>query len=283
MLEQSGIRGPIPLMGTIFFSVRYIEKPLSLLPLVFNHPARIHMKGDTDGGIVLQSKNDFWRLRDITHCGWKIVDVRKGRVYVKKEDIKIGAYPIQLSVLKESLEEYYRVFDYSNKVILDVGGYIGYSSVLFSKWGARKVIIYEAQKENIPIIRENLRLNKVNGEVYNFAVADKDGEIELKYENLGTTTVGLKGNNKYMIRGISVTRVISKEKIDIAKFDCEGCEYSLLSVPCKVLRKVPRYVIEYHRGFLSLKKKFEKCGYKVKLLWNLKDQEGIGGLMAEIN
>ena len=146
--------------------------------------------------------------------------------------------------------------------------------------GCKKIIVYEAQRENIEIIKRNLSLNGVNGEVYNLAVADKDGEIELNYEVLGGTGFGLKGNNRYHVRCISITSVLSFHTIDIAKFDCEGCEYSLLSIPCEIIRNVLQYIIEYHKGFESLKNKFNKCGYYTEKIWRIDSK--CGGFKAEL-
>ncbi len=270
-----------PLFDSIRFSFKYLKNPWAIVPIFLNRSVKVDIKWSNDGGIVVHGKTEFWKLRNLTHRGWEIIDTRNGIVYTRKKDIFIAGYLHHLSVLMEPLESYYKVFDFRDKIVLDVGGYIGYSAVLFSKWGAKKVIIYEAQRKNIPVIRRNLELNKVNNEVYNLAVADRDGEIELAYEKLGSTDFGLGGNRKYRVKAVSVAKVLSQHSIDIAKFDCEGCEYSLLSVPCKILRKVPRYVIEYHHGFERLKNKFEDCGFSVKKLWRINSQ--VGGFEAEVN
>ena len=270
----------IPLLDSMRFSFKYLKNPWAIVPVFLNHPVKVDIKWSNDGGIMLQDKSDFWKLRNLTHKGWELIDTKNGLLYAKRGKIIIAGYVHQLGVLTEPLDIDYRVFDYRNKTILDVGGYIGYSAALFSQWGAKKVIIYEAQRENIPMIKKNLRLNKVNGEVYNLAVADRDGEIELNYEKLGTTAFGLMGEKIYRVRAISASKVLSRHHIDIAKFDCEGCEYSLLKVPCNILRKVPQYVIEYHHGFESLRKKFEECGFKVQKLWRIKEQ--VGGFKAEV-
>ncbi len=271
----------VPLVDSLKFSLRYLKNPWAVVPALLNRPVKVDIKGSNDGGILLQGKSDFWRLRNLTRAGWELIDTKNGIVYAKRGEIVIAGYPHQLSVLSEPLERYYKVFEYKDKLVLDVGGFIGYSATLFWRWGAKKVVIYEAQRENIPIIKRNLRLNKVEGEVYNFAVADRDGEIELAYETLGSTSFGLRGEEKYRVRSISVSKILSMHSFDIAKFDCEGCEYSLLKVPCHVLRKVPKYVIEYHHGFESLRNKFENCGFKVQKLWTI--EEGIGGFKAEVS
>ncbi len=269
----------IPIVGSVKFSLKYFKNPWAMIPIFLDKPTKVDIKWSNDGGIVLKGKSDFWRLRDLALNGWEILDTKNGIIYLKNKEIVVVSHIHQIGVLNEPLEKYYRIFNFSDKTVLDIGGYIGYSAILFSRWGAKKVIIYEVQRENIPMIKKNMRLNKVKGEVHNLAVADKDGYIELSYDELGTTSFGLKGDKKYKIRSISISKVLSSD-IDIAKFDCEGCEYSLLKVPCNTLRKVPRYVIEYHRGFKSLKNKFEECGFKVQQLWKIKDS--VGGFKAEV-
>ncbi len=269
----------IPFIGSLTFSFRHLRQPWVFLPVMMNRATFVTLKSK-DESIMLNGKQDFWKLRNLINHGWEIIDVKGKLIYVKKGNIVISGQLSQLGVLYEPLEESYRVFDYRNRTVLDVGGYIGYSSVLFSRWGARRVIVYEAQRENIETLRRNLKINGVDGEVHNLAIADRDGEIELSYEELGTTAFGLGGCKKYRVKSIEVSKVLSRPGIDIAKFDCEGCEYSLLSVPCEILRNVPRYVMEYHRGFKALKKKFEECGYRVELLWKI--ETGIGGLKAEV-
>jgi len=270
----------MPIIDSINFSLKHFREPWALIPLIMNSPARVKLRGAAHEKLLLQGRTDFWQIRNLVLYGWKIVDVKNGLIYLQKGDITIAGKLQNLGVIKEPLEEEYGVFDYKGKVVLDVGGYIGYSSVLFSKWGAKKIIVYEVQEELIPIINENFKLNRVNGEIYNVAIGDYDGYIEIPYTSLGTTVVGLAGDKKYRVRSIALSRILSKNHIDIAKFDCEGCEYALLSVPCELIRKVPKYVIEYHRGFEALKRKFERCGYDVKKLWTL--DKKVGGFKAEV-
>ena len=173
----------------ILFFLPRLRNPWIIIPLIFNRSTIAKIK-DFDEGITFRIGNGFGYLGVLYRRGWRVIDVKNNIIYLKNKEINIMGYLIHFRVLCEPLENDYKVFDYKNKTVLDVGGYIGYSSVLFSRWGAKKVIIYEAQKENIPIIKENLKINKVNGEVYNLAVSDKDGEIELTYDRLGTIGFG---------------------------------------------------------------------------------------------
>ena len=60
-----------------------------------------------------------------------------------------------------------------------------------------------------------------------------------------------------------------KEKFDLAKVDCEGCEEGLLYVNNKLLQKVPVWIIEIHGSRLRKKiiEKFKDAGFKEKLIF----------------
>ncbi len=65
----------------------------------------------------------------------------------------------------------------------------------------KKVVVHEVQRENIDIIKNNKRPNNVNGETHNLAISERDKVIS-----------------------ISLTKIISIQSIDIAKFNCKGFE-----------------------------------------------------------
>lgn len=46
------------------------------------------------------------------------------------------------------------------------------------------------------------------------------------------------------------------------KMDCEGCEYSILKTPKKILKTFQEIIIEYH--YKNLKEKLEKASFRVK-------------------
>nr|AAZ32463.1 SAM-dependent methyltransferase [uncultured euryarchaeote Alv-FOS1] len=276
-----GVRfNTIPLAGTLAFAVTRLKDPWKVLPLFFNRSSKIHIKLVDNGDIVLRSKGDFWTLRDLMFRGWQITGIDGDLIYLQRDDINIVSATSRLAVLKEPLDEIYHVFDYENKTVLDVGGYIGYTASLFSRWGAKKIIIYEAQRENIPFIKRNLVMNGVSGEVHNVAVSDEDGHVIINYERIGSAAFGLGGPKKYKVKARGISRILKDNQIDIAKFDCEGCEYSLLSVSRDILRKVPNYVVEYHNGDETLKNKFESCGFKVTDICHIRS--GLGVFKAEL-
>jgi hypothetical protein len=141
--------------------------------------------------------------------------------------------------------------DLTGKVVLDVGAYIGDSTIAFALRGAR-VHAFEPIAEFHECLAETVRLNGCAGKVVLHAVglADKD-------------TVGPDG-----MKLVDAFRYLDEqhiEHVDILKLDCEGCEYELLRDDRLLKRLRPaEVVLEYHRGGASLHRFFRERGYSVE-------------------
>ncbi len=146
----------------------------------------------------------------------------------------------RLSFLLEPYEKLYRVFGYAGRV-LDVGGYLGETALLMKKWGATEVVVYEPDHVLAQHARETMLLNGVKGVVHELFV-----------------------NCPCEGKSVSWAEVL-KEKFEVAKVDCEGCENGLLKLPDDYIRRVPKWIIECH-GQQTLRKlgeKFLRAGFTV--------------------
>lgn len=156
--------------------------------------------------------------------------------------------------------------DCRGKTILDIGGFQGESAVFFSTIGASKIVIYEPVPDHYEAIRGNLSANHVNAEVHMEGVGDSDRTQTILYDkaSLGFGILG-KGNRELEIRIRDISKVIKESGADIAKFDCEGAEESLLNVPAETLRKIELYLIEVHTPTIrrDIIKKFKGSGFKL--------------------
>ncbi len=192
----------------------------------------------------------------------------------------------------------YRWLDIKNKTVLDIGANIGDTAIYFTLKGAKHVYAFEPYPYSYNLALKNIRLNELQYRVtlLNEGCGGRKGKIKIKanYKNLGGTD--LKNFKNGTNIGITTLGEIVKRFgiIDnaILKLDCEGCEYGvLLEAQNSDLRRFKQMQIEYHYGYLNLKKKLEGAGFKVnktfpKLYKNLNSENEemlIGMIYAERN
>jgi FkbM family methyltransferase len=218
---------------------------------------------------------EYRTVRDIVSKGYS-VEYHAGLLCFRKGKIKVAGPLVHIGILNERLDEIYYT-DCSNKVVLDVGGFIGETAVFFSAWGAKKVIIYEPVASNHEFIKTNIALNSINAELHEEGIGEKDGYETIHYDALG---VGFgfkdKGTHEMQIKNRNIRCVIDESGADIAKFDCEGAEESLLGVLSETLRKIGLYIIEVHTPEVkkALTDKFKSSGFElVKDLPNETDEK----------
>jgi FkbM family methyltransferase len=169
-----------------------------------------------------------------------------------------------LTVLYELNDKMYDV-DFNNKVVLDAGGFTGDTAVYFASKGAKKIITYEPVPYHNKLIKMNIKLNGTNAELHEEGIGDEDGYKTIHYETLGMDFGLTSGSKQIEIRTRDARKVIEESGADIAKFDCEGAEESLIQVPNDILRRVPFYIIEVHSTQIreSIMKKFTSAKFRV--------------------
>ena len=215
-------------------------------------------------GITL---NLNWReyadVREIVSNGYIVRKLGKLYLVVKGKMKLVGPLDLIVRVVNDHLDRVYEC-ECKNKVVLDVGGFIGDTAVLFSTWGARKIIIYEPVKSHHEFIKMNIMLNGFEAELHDEGVSDHQGFEIVRYDTLNEV-FGLegKGTRKMTIRVKDVGTIIKESHAGIAKFDCEGAENSLISVTNETLRLIETYLIEIHTSETRklLLAKFQDAGF----------------------
>jgi len=122
--------------------------------------------------------------------------------------------------------------------------------------GARHIHAYEPFF--FKYVELNLKLNNItNATVYPYGVFIEEDTYE----------VAVTGSSSGLLSGGTQIRVMPIEEVlaDVVKMDCEGCEWSLLSIPCAVIKRAEEYVIEIHGPEPLILRKLEKCGFSAKL------------------
>jgi len=154
-------------------------------------------------------------------------------------------------------EEYGRIT--ANSVILDIGANIGAFSI-YAATTAPGVTIYayEPTADFYRLLRDNIRLNGVDGAItcFNLAVgAEKQTrELVLEGTNFSFPTL-LPPDNDRTSRTVTVECTTladildsnGLERVDLLKMDCEGAEYEVLySTPHRYLDRIREIRMEYH-------------------------------------
>jgi FkbM family methyltransferase len=182
-------------------------------------------------------------------------------------NIKVAKFVLQgtstmLRVLRELLLGEYEA-NYSDKVVLDIGGFQGESAVYFWMHGAKKIVIYEPVSEYCQYIKNNITSNHIDAEIHQSGIGEEEGSmlVDIFDQRVNDGAVAV----KELIKIRNIADIINQSNADIAKIDCEGAEISLTTVPNEILRKIPCYMLELH-GEATCKAvtaKFVKAGFKV--------------------
>lgn len=141
-----------------------------------------------------------------------------------------------------------------NKNIIDVGGFIGDSAIIFSKYTAKNVYTFEASPENFEIVKKTLELNKITNVIpVNMALGDKENDL-LYVAGCGSckTTTSLKCENAETINSTTLDNYVQKHNIDVGliKVDIEGYEQKFLKGAENTIKtQKPALLISIYHSF----------------------------------
>jgi FkbM family methyltransferase len=184
---------------------------------------------------------------------------------------------IALSLKEIFVHDVYRLREsnLSGKVVLDVGAYVGDSSIAFALRGAT-VHAFEPEPRCHSYLRENVRLNRLDHKVHVHTVG-------LSYKDETIDEAGVTGANGpiFMVDARAYLRRHGIDRVDLLKLDCEGCEYDLFRPDSYLLQLRPQQIVmEYHRGGQNLCDLLNDLGYSVD--WP-RPEDSVGYLYARLN
>ncbi len=216
-------------------------------------------------------KRFYLRLSEIAFSKNKIIKLKfsnkKLKFYYDGEE-QLGN---TLRLIKEQfIEQQYSWLEVKNKVVIDIGANVGDSAIYFALKGAKHVYAFEPYPYSYGIATQNVRLNGLEGRITllneGCGKEKRKIKIDVSYKNFGGTD--LKNfENGTNINITTLGELVKRFDISseaVLKIDCEGCEYGvLLNTENSNLRKFKQIQIEYHYGYLNLKKKLEDAGFNV--------------------
>ena len=203
-----------------------------------------------------------------------------------KYGIIYGKGPEDLYIVKEDLENEYLSLNARNNVVVDVGAYHGETTLMFLSWGAKIVYAYEPIPESYNYFIKAIKANGVEDKVkafnYGWWFYDSILKVKMDFARTGSlpgdTEVRVVSSAKELLR-------ISKEVGNdfVVKMDCEGCEFSLLAVPCEILKLAKQYVIEIHGASMPLIDKFINCDFEYELIKQFEEFKSIANFIRADN
>jgi FkbM family methyltransferase len=114
-------------------------------------------------------------------------------------------------------------------VLIDCGANIGYWSVRAPEFGFTHVVAVEANRELIPVLRNNLELNGVPSEVIHAAIYSTSGE-QLFLDRTAAHAEGALGEKGMPVTSITIADIIEQHRGSeiLAKLDVEGAELAAI-------------------------------------------------------
>ncbi|MEM4004425.1 MAG: FkbM family methyltransferase [Desulfurococcaceae archaeon] len=180
-----------------------------------------------------------------------------------------------------------RVFneDVEDKEVVDVGAYIGDTTVWFAKKKAY-VYAFEPFPTSFKYLKINCIINHVEDRVqlYPIAISKNSGRLKIRFnqdfykvEGFGSLFSGF---NEIDVDCWSLRDVLEKLGLDqcyLLKMDCEGCEFDVISNSIDVLPRFRKIILEYHirdeinkeRCLKNLLKSLKICGFRYIIKGNM--------------
>ncbi len=187
-----------------------------------------------------------------------------------KKVLKFKHYEsIELDIFIQKL---YSKLSVKNKIVIDIGGNVGDSSLLYSALGAKKIIMIEPQPKFFEFAKENLQLNNefINIELINAGLSNSKGYFSINYEDSGKSFQFKEDQkNGVKIPKLTLEDILSNNNSSnfVLKLDCEGCEYDvLLNSPDQILKKFDAILLEFHSGFKNISYRLQNLGFSIKIL-----------------
>jgi FkbM family methyltransferase len=194
-------------------------------------------------GCVFDFVNGYWVHRV---SGLKFKELRTGVVEV----LCLGHYPLDN-------------IDLRDREVVDVGAFVGDSTLYFLYKGAEKVIAIEPHRGAYEEMLYNLKLNGLEHKVIaiNAALGGMERTLRMPADLSIDDTIGFNHLSTNIREGIEVKVITLKEVMKyvkdpyLIKMDCEDCEYEVINHSFSILTKFKYILLEYHNADISEHKK----------------------------
>ena len=235
----------------------------------------IHRMGMiADGNKSLQDvytqreQEEFVRMND--EFSSKIVKLNDNLYYYNGYYLPVNQFDSSVFYSKYAIDELTTLDSVRNKDIIDAGGYVGDTALLFSSYTDKSIHVFEASPSNMDIIRETIRLNQLENIVpVSKALGEKSGTatFSLGERNSCNSLVerpGYNYPNHIEVPVITLDDYVRENNLEVGliKVDIEGGEQLLRKGAVETIRtQHPILLISiYHSAndFFEIKPMIEK-------------------------
>ena len=215
-----------------------------------------------------REQDEFVRMNDEFKS--KIVKLNDNLYYYNGYYLPVNQFDSSVFYSKYAIDELTTLDSVRNKDIIDAGGYVGDTALLFSSYTDKSIHVFEASPSNMDIIRETIRLNQLENIVpVSKALGEKSGTatFSLGERNSCNSLVerpGYNYPNHIEVPVITLDDYVRENNLEVGliNVDIEGGEQLLLKGAVETIRtQHPILLISiYHSAndFFEIKPMIEK-------------------------
>ena len=214
----------------------------------------------------------------------KIIKINEELFIYDKYILPKNHFEIEVFYDKSGMNYIKNINQVKNKNIIDAGGYIGDSAIVFSNYTDKNIYSFESFLQNYNLMLKTIELNKKNNIIpVNMALGNENKEISI-YSNSDTANSGLSVETKQSdinsfenrVKMVTLDSYVKENNIEVGliKTDLEGFEQSFLKGALETMKgQKPVLIISiYHNysDFFEIKPMIEdlNLGYKFRIIKN---------------